>query len=174
MTSDLILGLDVSTTCVGICILSDNEGVVYLDNVDLSKTKSFNDKCDAVENRLMPFQGRISKFFIEECAKAFRPGLSSANTLTALSRFNGAVSCICHRLFGGDENLVNPVVARKSVGIQINYKDKSKTTKDKIYEVVSSRISFDWPRTKTGAVKPQCYDMADAYVVAMHGLKNCQ
>jgi hypothetical protein len=147
-------------------------GMVSLDNVDLTKLKSFNEKCDAVEKRLQTFKGRVKSFYIEECAKAFRPGHSSANTLTTLSRFNGAVSCICHQIFGGEENLVNPVVARKAAGIAINYKDKSKTTKDKIYEIVSSRIDFDWPKTKTGNAKPQCYDMADAYVVAVFGLKS--
>jgi len=172
MTSDFVLGLDVSTSCVGICVMDQAGSVVCLDNVDLSKIKSFNEKCDAVQKSLSRFSGKIKQFYIEECAKAFRPGLSSANTLTTLSRFNGAVSCICHILFGGDENLVNPVVARRSAGILINYKDKSTTTKDKIYEAVSSRVEFDWPRTKTGKVKPQCYDMADAYVVASFGLKN--
>lgn len=173
MTSDgLILGLDVSTSCVGVCLLDKSGNLVLLDNVDLTKIKSFNEKCDAVEASLSRHAGRVEKFYIEECAKAFRPGHSSANTLTTLSRFNGAVSCICHRLFGGDENLVNPVIARKAAGIAINYKDKSKTTKEKIYESVSSKIQFDWPLTKTGNTKPQCYDMADAYVVAVFGLKN--
>ena len=173
MTSrDLVLGLDVSTSCVGLCLMDSSGQIVVLDNVDLTKIKSFNEKCDAVENRLKRFRGQVKSFYIEECAKAFRPGHSSANTLTTLSRFNGAVSCICHQIFGGDENLVNPVVARKAAGIAIDYKDKSKTTKDKIYEAVSSRITFDWPKTKTGNVKPQCYDMADAYVVAVFGLKN--
>jgi hypothetical protein len=172
MTSDLVLGLDVSTSCVGLCLMDMSGDIVTLDNVDLTKLKTFNEKCDAVEKRLRDFKGRVSSFYIEECAKAFRPGHSSANTLTTLSRFNGAVSCICHQLFGGEENLVNPVVARKAAGIAINYKDKSKTTKDKIYEIVSSRITFDWPKTKTGNAKPQCYDMADAYVVAVFGLKS--
>ena len=103
---------------------------------------------------------------IEQNLQAFRPGLSSASTINTLARFNGAISFICFDVLNVEPIFINAIKSRSSLGIKIDYKDKTRSTKDKIYEWVSKQIEFDWPKSRTGSLKTCCYDMADSYVIA--------
>jgi hypothetical protein len=118
--------------------------------------------------------------FIEENLQSFRSGFSSAKTLLSLARFNGIVSLISYETFSVMPVHINVNSARKSLGIKIiRKKDGGKNTKDQIFEWVSDNISFDWPKKilKSGPRKnqeifdPSCFDMADAYVIALSGYK---
>ena len=176
MTSDTILGLDISTSCTGICILSYDGNVLEITSVDLSKEKTFIDKCNLMSSRLKTLSKsyQVSSIFIEQNMSAFRPGMSSAHTINALARFNGAVNLIAYQVFGVVPLLLNVINARNHVGLKINHKDKSSSTKEKIYAWVSQMISVEWPLKKSGAPRPECFDMADAYVVARAGWAGCK
>ena len=166
------LGLDISTTCTGICILNQDKELVMLDNIRLDKCTDFFQKCDEVKNYLehLKKDHLIQYVFIEQDLQAFRPGLSSAATINTLARFNGAVTFMAYQETGIRPNMINVIKARSTVGLKINHKDKSKTTKDKVHEWVAGEIEFDWPKKKTGAVKTSCYDMSDAYVICRAGI----
>ena len=176
MTSDTILGLDISTSCTGICILSCKGDVLAITSVDLSKEKTFIDKCNLMSLRLNDLSKTysVSSIFIEQNMSAFRPGMSSAHTINALARFNGAVNLIAYQVFGVVPTLLNVINARNHVGLKINHKDKTSSTKEKIYAWVSQLISVEWPLKKSGAPRPECFDMADAYVVARAGWAGCK
>ncbi len=171
MTSKF-LGLDISTSCTGICILDHNKELVLLDNIRLDKCSDFFQKCTEVKKYLdaLKTDHLIQYIFIEQDLQAFRPGLSSAATINTLARFNGAVTFMAYQTFGIRPDLINVTRARSAVGLKINHKDKTKTTKDKVFDWVSSEIDFDWPRKKTGAVKTSCYDMSDSYVICRAGI----
>jgi hypothetical protein len=166
------LGLDISTSCTGICILDQNKELVLLDNIRLDKCSDFFEKCTEVKKYLdvLKTEHLIQNIFIEQDLQAFRPGLSSAATINTLARFNGAVTFMAYQTFGIRPDLINVTKARSAVGLKINHKDKTKTTKDKVFDWVSSEIDFDWPKKKTGSIKTSCYDMSDAYVICRAGI----
>jgi Holliday junction resolvasome RuvABC endonuclease subunit len=176
MTSETILGLDISTSCTGICILSKQGDVLAITSVDLSKVKTFIEKCELMTARLSELSKlyRVSNVYIEQNMSAFRPGMSSAHTINALARFNGAVNLIAYQVFGVAPVLLNVINARNHVGLKINHKDKTSSTKEKIYAWVTQMISVEWPLKKSGAPRPECFDMADAYVVARAGWAGCK
>lgn len=171
-TTSKFLGLDISTSCTGICILDQDRQLILLDNIRLDKCTDFFEKCVEVKKYLDDLKKThlIQNIFIEQDLQAFRPGLSSAATINTLARFNGAVTFMAYQTFMIRPDLINVTKARSAVGLKINHKDKTKTTKDKVFDWVSSQIEFDWPKKKTGAIKTSCYDMSDAYVIASAGI----
>jgi len=171
-TTSKFLGLDISTSCTGICILDQDKQLVLLDNIRLDKCSDFFEKCVEVKKYLDDLKKShlIQNIFIEQDLQAFRPGLSSAATINTLARFNGAVTFMAYQTFMIRPDLINVTKARSAVGLKINHKDKSKTTKEKIFDWVSGEITFDWPKKKTGAVKTSCYDMSDSYVICRAGI----
>jgi len=144
--------------------------------IELSKITSFVDKCVKIQTELLKIKNefKIDKLFIEQDLQAFRPGLSSAHTINTLSRFNGAISLVCYQVFEIRPVLIHVTNARTHVGIKINHKDKSKTTKEKVWEWVAERVTFNWQFKKTGKLKTYSFDIADAYVIALAGFNNCK
>ena len=144
--------------------------------IELSKITSFVDMCVKIQTELLKIKNyfKIDKLFIEQDLQAFRPGLSSAHTINTLSRFNGAISLVCYQVFEIRPVLIHVTNARTHVGIKINHKDKSKTTKEKVWEWVAERVTFNWQFKKTGKLKTYSFDIADAYVIALAGFNNCK
>tara|TARA_R100000808_G_scaffold25097_1_gene61906 strand:+ start:34959 stop:35528 length:570 start_codon:yes stop_codon:yes gene_type:complete len=180
---DLILGLDVSTSCTGWCIVEPSGKMVDIGSIPLHKIKDTYQKADAVEKCL---RGLVKKYkikwvSIEENLQAFRPGLSSAKTLSVLARFNGIVSLLSYQVFGLKPRHLNVNAARKTLGIRIIRKNHGgKPTKNQIHDWVSDRIEreqpgYQWPMKtlKNGPRKGEVvfdnsvFDMADAYVIAV-------
>ena len=179
----MILGLDVSTSCTGWSVISSLTGKLISQNyIHLSKLKDTFKKAELVMSNLEKINEKydITHVFIEENLQMFRPGLSSAKTLITLARFNGMVSLLSYQVFDIDPQFLNVNAARKSVGLKIDKKDKTRTTKEKVLKWVSNEIIFEWPikTLKSGPRKglqvydPGCYDIADAYVIALAGYKN--
>lgn len=176
------LGLDISTSCTGWCILGPDGTLKDMGYIPLSHKKDPYMKAQEVCGVLEDIKSRysITSVYIEENLQAFRPGLSSAKTLLSLARFNGIVSYISQTIFKLSPEYINVNVARKTNGIKIIKKSKGGApTKDQILEWVSSQISYDWPKKilKSGPRKgqeifdPGCFDAADAYVIATAGIK---
>ena len=96
----MILGLDISTSAIGACILSDEE-VVFIDFLSFKNEKNIFNKASLFREFLLSIKKRfsISLVVIEENLQAFRPGLSSAKTIVTLARFNGMCSLISSEVF---------------------------------------------------------------------------
>lgn len=184
----MILGLDISTSVVGICLLDGSGDVKSLSYIDLRKVKNFWEKAKRVEVEIRALKhafddsfgkDAITHVFVEENLSRFRPGFSSAQTLLVLARFNGIVSYIVTAMFEIDAEYVNVNEARRLASIKIDRKNKEKTTKEKVFDEVSKRISFEWIHktmksgNSRGLIKfDDCnYDMCDAWVIATAGLK---
>ena len=182
----MILGLDISTSCTGWCLLNDKGGLLSMGYIDLRLEKSTFKKAEAVkkELELLHSENDIREICIEENLQSFRSGFSSAQTLSSLARFNGIVSYLCFEEFGFEPKFLNVNKARKRLGIKlIRKKDGGKPTKEQVLEWVSDNIddtNYVWPvkTLKSGPRKNQivlvggCYDMADAYVIASAALMN--
>jgi len=176
------IGLDISTSIIGICLLSQDHNLIDLNYIDLRKTKCIFEKsrkvkeflCDIKEKNKFEEETIIS---IEESFQSFRSGFSSAKTISQLNRFNGIVSFITSEVFNIDPIYINVNSARKNLKISIN-KKLDISTKEQIYNWVCKNfnelnIDFKWPTKvlKSGINKgnvkllDSCYDMADAYVI---------
>jgi len=177
-----ILGLDISTSCTGWCILGPEGTLVDMGYITLSKEKDLYTKAQVVLTQLETLKKihDISLIYIEENLQAFRPGLSSAKTLLTLARFNGIVGYTTQQLFDIIPEYVNVNAARKANGIKIIRKSKGGApTKDQVFEWVSNKVNYNWPvkTLKSGprkgqtVLEPGCYDAADAYVIAVAGPK---
>ena len=176
MTSKIVLGLDISTSCTGACCLNEQGEILLIKPIELTKHKTFVDKCNFVRSSLMEIaaQHKVTEVFIEQNLSSFRRGLSSAHTINTLARFNGACDFISYQVFGVEPISLNVTNARNHLKIKIDHKDKTITTKQKVFNWVSSITSVDWPRKKSGEIKDICYDMSDAYVIALAGLRGCK
>jgi len=174
------LGLDISTSIIGVCIFDDNK-FILMDKIDLTKIKDIFDKAKHVEEYLNKLfsEHKIDKVYIEDILHAFRRGLSSAKTIVQLAKFNGVVSNIVFRNCSIKPVYINVNTARKSLDIKID-KNSSKDKKQQVLEWVNQDLGgYEWPEKiitrgkNKGSVKLEkfCYDMSDAYVICKSGIK---
>jgi Holliday junction resolvasome RuvABC endonuclease subunit len=158
-----ILGLDISTTTIGWALIFKEDGRTQsVGHITFKKGLDLWDKLNHFKEQSNQFLGSdISAVSIEEPLKGFKPGLSSAQTLSLLSQFNGMVSATVFNITGIKPVHINASTARSSVGIRIDTKDKTKTTKQKILEQVKFKDNnIPWTGKKGDE------DAADAWVVA--------
>jgi Holliday junction resolvasome RuvABC endonuclease subunit len=171
----MILALDISTSCTGYCIFDNEDKLREIEAFKLSKHKTFFEKAQEMKSQLSKIKDRynITSIAVEENLQAFRPGLSSANTILKLAQFNGVVQWICLEVFGIEPKSINVNTARRINEIKVDRKS-SKTTKEQILEWVARQepdYQFPTKVLKSGRNKGQvrfcneCYDMADAYVI---------
>jgi Holliday junction resolvasome RuvABC endonuclease subunit len=178
-----MLGLDISTSCTGWCVIGPDGKLIKMGYISLKNDKSPFKKAKKVRQVLgsINIDYDIEHICIEENLQAFRPGLSSAKTLLTLARFNGVISYLAQEEFCISPVFINVNSARKSLGIKIKRKkDGGSPTKDQVFDWVRSQVSenYPWPTKvlKSGPRKgkkihePYCFDMADAYVIARSGL----
>jgi Holliday junction resolvasome RuvABC endonuclease subunit len=185
-----ILGLDISTACTGWCVIDTDMSLgsrgIDLGYIPMSNIKGSYSKAQKVLETLRALSAKyeISYVFIEENLQVFRAGLSSAKTLATLARFNGIVSYLCEEEFSKTPVFLNVNKVRRAVGINIIRKSKGgKPTKEQVLDWATEMLSEKndiWP-TKTlksgprkgkTVIDPVCYDMADAYVIALAGAMN--
>ena len=84
----MILGLDVSTSIIGVCLLKDNK-IVKTDYIDLRKTTGLLHKAKVVEDYMIHNlkEENIEHVFIEQALMFFRRGGSTAKTMSTLQNF---------------------------------------------------------------------------------------
>jgi len=161
----MILGLDISTSIIGVCVMKDNE-IILADYIDLRKVRNSFAKASTVEKYLQNIDYDIEHIFIEQALMFFRRGGSTAKTMSILQRFNGIVSWLCYKNLGIEPEYITPISARSKCGIKV---PKGKKAKEVVIEhfIKSGEIEIDY--TRHGNVQKYCYDVADAVVVARAG-----
>lgn len=175
-----VLGLDVSTTTIGYCVMeSDDRSIVELGHISLKNVEGLFNKVDFAVPKIAALivAHNVSKAYVEEGVQMFTKGMSSAQTILTLAKFNALISYHVRNQLG-DHNLawVKPNEARKSCGLVLTTKAKSggKSQKEQTFDQLTapkgllSHVKFEL--TKTGNQKPENYDRADAFVVAYHGV----
>lgn len=176
----MILGLDISTSIIGYTVLEMGakpyDQPVEMGHIDLRKCKNgFWDKVDtaqvAIENVVASHQ--VKKIFIENPLQKFRRGLSSAHTISLLSKFNALCSYFARQASGLDPEYIDATQARKQCGIPIKSRKKSggKTAKEQTFDFLCTNVfeNKDWPRTKKKNLQAYCWDQVDSYVIALAG-----
>lgn len=186
----MVIGLDVSTSVVGISALGDDGSLVYITHIDFGEgdedgpsTQRLGSKGDLVRDELLKIHAMLSpgetvKVFIEAAAKRMSQ-FSNADTLFLLARFNGIVSYIAYTIFGVEVTEVNVSSARSTVGIVFPKFDKGITPyakkrmiKDTVINFVLAHYPEDllgFEKTRYGNWQVWCGDRADSLVIARYG-----
>jgi hypothetical protein len=171
----MILGLDISTSCTGICILDNAGDLILLDHIRLDNIKTgFYGKANFVKARLADLKKKhdIKHIYAEESLMRFRRGFSSAKVLSILNKFNGVVSYISHETFDVEPIHILAPHARKTVGMIVTKQLKKKLgmkpiVMNHVQAELGDKLVIEYKRT--GKVKDYIYDRCDAYVMARAG-----
>jgi hypothetical protein len=174
------LGLDVSTTCVGIAITDDKENIHISEALKLDTSYPLEDRAanlqDRIRNIMLEYPD-IDKVYIESPIVLFKGG-SSALTVAILQRFNGMVCFAMYQLFNENSPiLLNVISARAKLGIKIPRGKKSKHEKKQpIIDFIENKYKdtvtpFLYEITNKGNFKPTVDDRADALVLCLAGPK---
>lgn len=172
----MILGLDISTSITGFTVLNEDGSVLHNEAIrlDSAKIESMFEKAQIVKNRLTQIKHlyNIKNVYIEQSLNAFRPGLSSAQVILTLGKFNGIVSWICYEVFNKEPEYIGASSARKKLDIKI---EKGADTKAVVLQnILRLEPSFKVEYTAHGNPKAGTYDRADSYVIAKAGYLLCQ
>jgi Holliday junction resolvasome RuvABC endonuclease subunit len=170
----MILGLDVSTSITGFCILDSSREIIRSDAWDMRNKKYYPTifhKAQYIRDELLDIkvQYPIEKVFIEKPFMFFGSGGSTAKTMAALQRFNGIVSWISFDTFSNPPEYFTAQQARKLN--EINTPRGSNTKKLILEWVLDKYPEINIEYTHKGNPKPKYFDIADAIVIANAGLK---
>ena len=167
---NVILGLDVSTSKVGLSIIDYNSNLLKCEVIKLDSKKSLEDRCLQLEHYIKNnVNYKVKEIFIEQPFSAFSGGKTSAMTMSKLQRFNGMCSFMVRKLINVQPALIAANRARSLNGIKVK---RGENTKKKVIEWVSAKYPDDFlvEYTRHGNPKPGTDDMADAVVIALAGL----
>lgn len=184
-TNNYVLGLDVSTSITGVCLIDcavdpDGQGnnIIVLDHITLKKCNTLWEKSDMISHYLLNLNNNVNNLCeksnvliaIEEPLLGFRQGMSSAVTIAALLRFNGIVSYIARNTFKTDPLYIASSRARKLCGVKLQKPKNAlgKSQKEQVFDHMSKNdLSYvKWPQTITHKDVPWSRDATDAYVIA--------
>lgn len=170
---NMILALDVSTSCIGYALFDKNgDKLLELNYIKFKgkitifeKLKEFKKRMAFLDND----ETEIDYIVIEEPLKKFAGKYSSASTIAILNFFNGMISACVYEMFGVEPIHYNVNTARKTA-FPGEYKAKRKSAENKhqIWTLVRDKephIIWKYgPRSHK--LVAENYDMADAYTIA--------
>jgi hypothetical protein len=172
----MVLGLDVGTQLFGYTIL-DNDGKLLISDVLDLRKKTFSSpliKSYQVKLLLLDIKRKytIQNVYIEQSLNAFRPGLSSANVILTIGKFNGITSWLCYETFGFEPEYIGASTARKALGIKV---ERGQNAKEVVLEhILRVESDFKVEYTVHGNPVAGSYDRADSLVIARAGFISCQ
>ena len=172
-----ILGLDVSTSITGVCVVDGKGEILFCEAIDTrnkNKFPSLLSKARFIKNKLWEIEDAyiINKIYIEESLQSFRSGFSSAKTLSTLSKINGIVSYLVCDIFEKEPEYISAPSARKSCGIKIPRGQKAKQVV--LDFLLDNEPNFMVEYTRHGNPCPGTYDRADSIIIARAGLEYCK
>jgi len=194
-TNKFYLGLDLSTTCVGISLFNHEGKLIELKHLKLESGKNipteyrYIDKANLFKDFIISLKDNIKEKFNGEIVKVFleEPLERSNNSFTSniLIKFNGICSYILYQLFGFPVELFSVYDVRKSFCPEfvrqkreagemreIFSMPKEIDKKTYIWKKVDKKYkNIEWIYGKKGELKKENFDMSDSIVVGEHGLK---
>jgi len=170
---NIVLGLDVSTSKIGLSIMDYDQNLIDCQVVKLNNKISLEERCLKLEDMLIYYnnmaQYNITKIYVESPFMMFSGGKTTAMTMSKLQRFNGMVSFMIRKIFGFNAELIAANKARGAVNLKVK---RGENTKKKVIEWVKRRYprDFVFELTRHGNPQPGTDDKADAVIVALAGL----
>lgn len=168
----IILGLDISSSRIGYCLINEKEELLLVDEIKFKSSQTLEKRADIFKEAMSIINehSEVDYVFIEQPFMAFSGGKTTAATMAKLQRFNGMCSYVVHSIFGSPATLIQANKARGLVDLKIK---RGENTKLKVIEWVQEKYptSFLVEYTRHGNPKPGTDDKADAVVIANAGLK---
>ena len=176
----MILGLDISTTIVGVALIDANGNLIVSEHWDITKQDTLFEKAEMIGSLLWALKSEhnVDHVFIETALKKFIPGRSRADTLIKLAKFNGIVSWLSFDTFNQTPVFINVNTARTLYGLSFPRGTKGPQRKKMVVEAVNDKekSAFRYEMARGGKnYKKGTDDRADAVVIARAGeflLKN--
>lgn len=163
----MFLGLDVSTSIIGVSLINKTGDVLLCDHIDLRKHKNLFDKAEVVREYFglhRYTQAAVEEVWIEQPFTFFNSGGSSAKTMALLQSFNGIVSWLVYQAYGYYPEYIGARSARKINEVNIK---RGENSKQKVLEfLLDTESSFSVEYTRHGNPKPGYYDRADSLIIA--------
>jgi Holliday junction resolvasome RuvABC endonuclease subunit len=165
-----ILGIDVSSTTTGICVLLLNEETkeISFDSVTYLKPSHDGNILDRLEDTRIKMKKIIEDinpdYIAIEDIITFLRKKSSANTIITLAVFNRMIGILAYQQIGRAPELYNVLSIRHGLKLTPKFPEK-----EEMPEIVASHlgIKFPWEFNKKGNPKVESYDKADAMAVAL-------
>ena len=168
------LGLDISTTKIGIAVLDGDDKLVHSDLIKFKSDLPLEDRAAIFESIMRKIEKKYSPIyvFVEKPAINFRSG-STAHVMAKLQRFNGMCSYACSKVFKENPELIDVRSARRTLGIKIpRGKGMKSQAKRVVIEYVEKQYKdFKYSLTYKGNPQPGTDDRADAVVIALGGIR---
>ena len=163
-----VLGLDASTTTIGLSVLSYDEGQISLDHSEYFKPPK---KVDIFERLAV-----VRKYIIEKIDEfkpddvvlediiLFMAGNSTAKTISSLAVLNRTVGLAVYEKTGTPPFLFNVMKIRHAIK-----EDKKLRPKEEIPELVARILDIDFPYvlSKRGSRVKENFDIADSIACAL-------
>ena len=164
-----ILGLDISSSKIGIALMKDDQ-LVISEVIKFKSNLSLEERALAFRERMQKIEQHyvIYDVYVEQPALMFKGGKTTAFTMAKLQRFNGMCCFIVREGFDQDAQMVNVRSARRVLNIKV---PRGGNTKKIIIQEVEKRMGdqFKYNLTHKGNPQPGTDDRADAIIVALAG-----
>lgn len=164
-----ILGLDASTSTIGIALLSwDGYQAITLDHLSYYKPPKKGELFERLS---------ITKKFVKDKIKEFSPdlicledrilslpGRTSTQTIATLSAFNRIIGLTCYEAIPTYPALIHPISVRNAIKLNGVFPDKLDVPS---FMEKHLNIKFPYIYNKNKKLKEENYDMADAIAVGL-------
>ena len=112
----VILGLDISTTCVGYAFTKDKK-ILDMGFIDIKKETMIKEKVFFIMEFLdkNSYIDSVEKIYVEDNLSGFAGGFTSQQTIVKLAKFNAVLCFVLEDVFQLPIKNINPMTARKNV-----------------------------------------------------------
>lgn len=172
----MILGLDISTSVVGISLFG-NAPEYKLQELSYIKFKKGTDLFIKLDEFIEFFESKFSDitftgFHIEEPLKKFKGKFSNADTIQKLTQMNSMISGYLYQKFKITPKYFNVQNARSIVFPTLKIPQSHPNKKYLVWEsVMKAEPAINWEYSKkTHALMDENLDMCDAYVAGLCGI----
>jgi hypothetical protein len=167
----LVLGLDISTTVLGFCLLNKEGMIVEYGSVRLTCSDKVTPKehFDRANVAIESIDGLFEKYEIKDVGveapmQLFKVGQSSADVIIKLACMNFAIRHSVYSKYDIAPTMLNVATARKKNGISIPQKHKDK--KGLIIDWCVEKYGLVFSKKKTGKYVDGTDDACDAIIIA--------
>jgi len=136
----VILGLDISTSCVGYAF-TENKKILDMGFIDIKKFTTHKEKAFYVLTCIdeSSYIDKVEKVYVEDNLSGFAGGRTSQQVIVKLAKFNAVLCFVLEDTFEIEVKNINPMTARKFVFGKarikgIKAKDFVKGQVEKLYE----------------------------------------
>ena len=166
----MILGLDISSSCVGYSLFNEDGKLIELNCVKFRDKLTKFEKLEEFKKATAYFKNLPIKYIaIEEPLKKFAGKFSSADTIAILNFFNGMISSYLYLDYGIEPMYFNVNNARKLAFPGLKVEREGNSIKHEIWNKVKDLEPLvNWKYgPKSRKLLDENYDMSDSYVIGI-------